>query len=93
MVREAAAGDCDAAGRHLRLALVRLLPLLEVNDLASEVAKALLDQGTIPRRAAGDALHIALAAAHGMEYLLTWNCKHIANAEIRAGVAAVCRDE
>ncbi len=88
VVREAAAGDRNAAGR--RIALIRELPLLEINDLATRVARALLDEGAIPRRATEDALHIALAAAHGMEYLLTWNCKHIANAEIRAAVAGVC---
>ena len=72
------------------MALIRPLPLLELNDLATDVARALLDEGAIPRRATEDALHIALAAAHGMEYLLTWNCKHIANAEIRASVGTVC---
>ena len=87
-VREAAAGDRRAAQR--RMALIRDLPLLEINDFATRVARALLDEGAIPRKAAEDALHIALAAAHGMEYLLTWNCKHIANAEMRAAVAAVC---
>jgi len=89
VVREAAAGDRDAAGR--RLGLIRTLPLLEVNELATEIARALLGERAIPRSATEDALHIALAAAHGMEYLLTWNCKHIANAEIRAAVSAVCR--
>jgi predicted nucleic acid-binding protein len=88
VVREAAAGDRDAARR--RLALIRALPLLEINDLSTELARALLAEKAIPRKATEDALHIALAAAHGMEYLLTWNCKHIANAEIRAAVTAVC---
>lgn len=88
VVREAAAGDRSAAQR--RMAIIRDLPLLEINDLATRVARALLDERAIPRKATEDALHIALAAAHGMEYLLTWNCKHIANAEIRAAVAAVC---
>jgi len=87
-VREAAAGDRDAARR--RLALIRALPLLEINDLSTAVARALLAEKALPRTAAEDALHIALAAAHGMEYLLTWNCKYIANAEIRAAVAGVC---
>jgi predicted nucleic acid-binding protein len=88
VVREVGAGDRTAAAH--RLALLRALPLLEINALATEVARALLDVGAIPKKATEDALHVALAAAHGMEYLLTWNCKHIANAEIRAAVAAVC---
>jgi hypothetical protein len=47
-------------------------------------------EAPIPKRALEDALHIALATVHGMDYLLTWNCKHIANAEIRNAVTAVC---
>jgi hypothetical protein len=39
-------------------------------------------EGPIPRKAAGDALHIAVATVYGCEYLLTWNCRHIANAEM-----------
>ena len=88
VVREATAGDRRAAQR--RLAIIRDIPLLDINDLATRIARALLDEGAISKKATEDALHVALAAAHGMEYLLTWNCKHIANAEIRAGVAAVC---
>ena len=44
----------------------------------------------MPENAAEDALHIALATAHGMDYLLTWNCRHIANAEIQLAVASKC---
>jgi hypothetical protein len=45
----------------------------------------------IPARAAEDASHIAIAAVHGMDYLLTWNCKHIANAQMQKTVAGICR--
>jgi hypothetical protein len=41
----------------------------------------LLERDVLPREVPEDALHIALAAVHGMDFLLTWNCAHIANAE------------
>ncbi len=88
VVREAAAGDREAAAR--RIEIVDQLPLLEINDAARGVARDLLAQGAIPTKATEDALHIALAAVHGVEYLLTWNCRHIANAEIRTAVMRVC---
>ena len=65
--------------------------MLEINDAATELARHLAKAASIPRKASEDALHIALATVHGMDYLLTWNCKHIANAEMRNSVAAACR--
>jgi hypothetical protein len=50
----------------------------------------LIDEA-LPPKAAEDALHIAVAVIHGIEYLLTWNCKHIANAEKEHAITAVCR--
>ena len=49
-------------------------------------------RGPLPEKAAIDALHIGVAAVHGMDYLLTWNCTHIANASTRGQIEAVCRD-
>jgi len=46
----------------------------------------------VPRKAAEDALHIAVAAVHGLDFLLTWNCKHIANAMMRSAIERVCRE-
>jgi hypothetical protein len=59
----------------------------------AEVAlgRALIAEGPIPERAAIDSFHIAIAAVNGMEYLLTWNCTHIANAVMRAKIETVCR--
>ncbi|MGV8073429.1 MAG: type II toxin-antitoxin system VapC family toxin [Syntrophobacteraceae bacterium] len=88
VVREAGAGDTAAAQR--RLDALQEIPLLELNEEALYLALELVAKGPIPEKAKEDALHIALAATHGMDYLLTWNCRHIANAEIRSGVAAVC---
>jgi hypothetical protein len=50
------------------------------------------DFGAVPRKAELDAYHIAVAATHGMEYLLTWNCRHIANAIMRPKIEIICSD-
>jgi hypothetical protein len=51
----------------------------------------LIEQNAIPKQAAEDALHIAIATVNGMDYLMTWNFRHIANAAIRVNVELVCR--
>jgi len=90
VVRECQAGDKDAASE--RLAALSGLPLLEQSEAVEALAQALRDQVPLPERAMADALHIATAAAHGMDYLLTWNCTHIANVTLRGRIEAVCRD-
>jgi predicted nucleic acid-binding protein len=67
------------------------IPLLEQEAEAGELAAALLREVPLPPNAAADALHIATAAVHGMQYLLTWNCTHLANATLRPRIEAVCR--
>lgn len=86
VLRECGAGDVDAAQR--RLAAVAELPLLLVTEDALRIAQALLEKGIIPSTAVEDALHIAVATVHGVDYLLTWNCRHIANPEIQRNIAA-----
>lgn len=66
----------------------RELPILEINEAAESLAKHLIDEGLIPETSAEDALHIALATVHGMEFLLTWNFRHINNAEAKAQIGA-----
>lgn len=51
-----------------------------------------LTRSNLPAKASDDAIHIAVATVHGLDYLLTWNCKHIANAQIQKKLAEVCRD-
>lgn len=63
--------------------------LLALNEEALHLAGELVNRGAIPQRAKEDALHIALATVHGMDFLLTWNCRHIANAKMRARIMAV----
>ena len=82
VVEEAKAGGAEAAQR--RLAAISGLPILEINDAAEQLGKRLMDEGTIPSSRAEDALHISLATVHGMDFLLTWNFRHINNAEMKA---------
>ena len=62
------------------LKFVADLDLLELSDAVLKLAERLVTDGAVPPAASEDALHIAIAAVHGMHYLMTWNCKHIANA-------------
>jgi hypothetical protein len=89
VLREASLGDPSAA--EARLAAVSGLPLLAASVEAEQLARTLLVTGTLPAKAQDDAAHIAIATVHGMDFLLTWNFRHIANAERREAVAAVCR--
>jgi len=91
---EAAAGDPDAAAR--RLTFLRDLPLLDLTDAVSNVAKAIVESGLLPPQAARDAVHIAVSSVHAVDILLTWNCRHIANAAIMkelGQIVAQCRHE
>jgi len=90
VVEEASAGDPTAASR--RVAYLANLNLLELSDTTLTLAERLLADGAVPVAAAEDALHIAVAAVHGMHYLMTWNCKHIANAATRNRIEIACND-
>lgn len=89
-IKEARAGNPEAAKR--RLEILNGLPELEVSGVAENLANTLLQGAALPRKAEIDALHIAVASIHGMEYLLTWNCKHIANATMRPKIDTICRE-
>jgi hypothetical protein len=82
------AGDPNAA--ETRLAAISDLTLLAVDDSAIRLAESLALQLRLPDRASADALHIALAVVHGMNFLITWNCRHIANAQHRHLIEAIC---
>ena len=90
VLEETAAGDpAMATARHAALAG---LPQLGQTAAVDALAALLLERGIIPPGAAPDAGHIALAAVHAMNFLLTWNCKHIANAMHRRRVESACAE-
>jgi hypothetical protein len=83
---EAAAGDPGAAAR--RLSVLQNLLLLQATAEVHELAAKLIDPALLPTVAGRDAVHISIAAIHGVDFLLTWNCRHIANATIMKELAA-----
>lgn len=73
-----------------RMDAIASLPFLVVTDQAMALAHDLVSRGFLPQRAFPDALHIAIATVHQVDYLLTWNCKHIANVEVLPRIANLC---
>lgn len=88
---EVRAGDPDAAQR--RLAFIADLPLLDVTTATAELAATLIGRVPLPTHAAADAVHMAVAAFHGVDFLMTWNVPHIANATLRRRVEDICREQ
>jgi hypothetical protein len=88
VIEEAVQGNTEAARR--RLDALAGIPLLSMPASVTELAKALLTKGALPRMATDDALHVAVSAYHGIDYLLTWNCRHIDNAEMKPLMRSVC---
>lgn len=87
---ECAGGDPSAAQE--RLDEIERLPSLSITKQVRDLADNLMSSAAVPATEPRDALHIAIAAVHGVQYLVTWNFKHIANAALRARIEAVCRD-
>lgn len=88
VIDEASAGDSGEV--HKRLAIISALPALEITAAAEALAEAIMAAGMLPPHAVRDAAHVAVAAVHAIDYLLTWNCKHLANAQISRRIAMVC---
>ncbi len=88
VLREAGDGDPQAAQE--RLDVLATMTLLEIPENAVTLAEELVRAGALPAKAENDALHIAIAATHGVPYLLTWNCRHMANAAIRGQIETIC---
>ena len=91
VVSEAKAGNPDAAAK--RLELLRKLPELKITESVKLLAAALITQGAFPNKAQIDALHISIAAVHNIDYLLTWNCRHIDNPATKPIMRMVCTNE
>jgi predicted nucleic acid-binding protein len=88
VIRESSQGDAAAAAERLRL--LSDLRSLDITNEAQDLAIALVDESALPARAAADALHIAIAAANGVDFVLTWNCRHLANAIMQPAIQLVC---
>ena len=91
VLTELGLGDSEAAQR--RLEAVAGIAELEATEAVRNLGKALIQEGAIPSKAEIDAYHVAISAVNGMEYLLTWNCTHIANAVMRSKIETVCREQ
>jgi len=87
---EAAKGDEEAAAKRMRW--IESIPILQVSDAAVALAQQLVSAGPIPQTSAADALHIAIAAVNGTDYVLTWNCAHLANAAHRHRIEALVEE-
>lgn len=80
VIDEASAGDPTLAAE--RLQLLAGIPLLPLDPVIADIADEIMSRAILPEKARTDALHIATVAHHRIQYLLTWNCRHIANARI-----------
>lgn len=88
VVDEARRGDSAVVKR--RMALLNGLPVLDLDAEVYRLADRLLSGHAVPRKALVDAVHIAAAAVNAIDYLLTWNCRHIANAAVRGKIERAC---
>ncbi len=86
-----AGGDAEIATR--RLEILQNFSLLAVNEAVQDLAAQFLTKSSLPPKAADDALHIAVATVYGLDYLLTWNCRHIANAQIHKKLLQLSNDD
>ena len=91
VIEEISSGDKEAAQK--RLDAVKQIPNLEITEIAKDLASLLISSGAVPENSPEDALHIGLAAAQGVEYLLTWNFKHINNATKRADITQLIESQ
>jgi hypothetical protein len=85
---EASTGDSEAAGERLKA--LENIKVLAISDEALDIADALLAAAALPAVAARDAQHVGISAVNGVEYLLTWNCRHLANAVLRDKIEDIC---
>ena len=87
VMEEVGRGDAMAAGK--RLEVLEGFRVLTVNAAVIALSEVYLKGLPIPTKASADAMHLALASIYEMDYLLTWNCRHIANAQVRRLFPAV----
>ena len=90
VIDECEQGDSSAASE--RRIYLNDIPVLDMNDNVETLAEEISNELQIPPKARIDAFHISMAAVHGIQFLLTWNCKHIANPENRPKIERACCD-
>ncbi len=90
VIQEVSAGDAEAA--QGRLDAIKGIAELMITNEVRDLAKVLIDKGQLPHKVSVDALHIATATVNGMDYLLTWNCRHIANATLQTSMRTICEE-
>ena len=86
---ECAAGDPDAAKE--RLDILDSLEFIATSPAVDALAHKLIERSAVPKSEPRDAIHISLAAVNGLEYLVSWNFKHIVNPTTRVAIERVCR--
>jgi hypothetical protein len=89
VVVEASRGNEEAAAR--RLSSIEGIAELKITEDSRNLAEAFIKDGALPLKAEIDAFHVGVSAVNGINYLLTWNCTHIANAVMRPRIEGVCR--
>jgi PIN domain-containing protein len=89
VVEEAGEGDKREAAE--RLAQLAGIPVLDLSPGALALSGRLLKRKAIPARSEYDAFHLAIAAVNKIDYLLTWNCRHLANASLRPFLERICK--
>jgi len=91
VVAEASQGNEIRA--QSRIESLRSIPMLEITDECEHLAEKLIKSSPMPEKAQDDALHAAIASCHSINFLLTWNCRHLANAHIIPKVRAIIESE
>ncbi len=86
---EAQRGDPQAAAE--RLEIMKSLPILRRDQNARKLARKFMKEGAIPETERADAMHVAIAATSNMDYLVTWNLRHIKNSTKQSAIEAICR--
>lgn len=90
VIQEASAGNSEASEK--RLNILKKIPLLEISNVTIKLAQYLISSNAVPQKAKEDALHIAVAAVYSVDYLLTWNCRHIDNAIRKPLIRHLCME-
>ncbi len=90
VLEDAKGGDPSAAKK--RLEAVKEFPVLNISEPAEYLASGLIKSGAVPAKCPEDALHIALAAVNGIDFLLTWNFKHINNAQMKFKIRKIIEE-